>query len=395
MLFTWIHRIARWSPVLIFALSTPVFALDTIDWTAQARLRDGRTIPLRFEASNSAPSFYTAYQKSKLTQFKLSFQHPDTQETIVWQGARYFSPVLIDFVAGVPYLVIYGRPTQDTAGAYGCPELPYVYLRHGATGWQAIPVEQAPAELATANLSVHEMPADAAGRHFSSNDVDSRLAATERQTSGQLQRTIPRKVADWNTDQKRSALQDRMVGDCRPPRPPLQTLALPNPTESTWSILEVSDYVPEKAYDAADWNDLVADPQRADQCKPLFKRIEVENFTQDLRFTQDPTTSKRVPYSRNGGFDAGIQILCDTHVWFIQPQDSANKVTITQFTRAGDLVFRATYTRPVGAAGPAGTLRLSSLRAEAGTLYADWVQARPVGNQWLVKRVLKMRAALP
>ena len=389
---TWIHRTARWLWVLIFAVSTPAFANDTVNWTEDAVLHDGRTLALRVQGHNASPSFYNAYQNSTLNQFTLTFAHPDTQETIVWQGAPYFSPVLIDVLGGVPYLVLYGRPTHDTAGQYGCPELPYIYLRYAASAWQAVPVDQAPAELVQANLSIHGMPTNAAGRHFSRDDIAQNIQASERQSSGLLQAKIPRTVAEWKTDQKRSALYDRMVGDCRPPHPTQQPIALPAATNSVLGVLEINDYVPEKEYDAPEWNALVTDPQRAAACKNVLRRVELANFTQDLRFTQDTTASKRVPYARDGVLDAGVQMLSDDHVWFITAPDAANTLTVTQYTPTGDLVFRTALVPPRDEPGLTGALRLPSLRYEGGYLYIDWLHYRNAGKQWLVKRVLNLRA---
>ena len=88
-------------------------------------------------------------------------------------------------------------------------------------------------------------------------------------------------------------------------------------------------------------------------------------------------------------------MLCDDHVWFITAPDHANAkgnpITVTQYTRTGDLVFRTAVVPPRDEQGLAGALRLSSLRSEGGYLYIDWVHYRNVDNQWLVKRVLNLR----
>lgn len=392
MLFAWLRSRAAWLVGAALSLSSPAFAQETVDWTEDALLRDGRLVAVHLQGNSAPPSFYMAHQKTKLSQFRLTFAHPDTHETIVWQGARYFDPVLLDLVDSVPYLVVYGRPTVATVGQYGCPELPYIYLRYGANGWHAVPAEKAPAALVLANLSTHDMAADAAGRHFSAPEVAHKMERQVRDSLGLVQKKIPRTLADWTTTQKRSAVVDRLVGDCRAPRPPMAALVLPAPVEGNVSVLESSNYVPEKAYDAQEWDALMADPRRAAACKPVFQQVELENYNLDLRFSLDPSERKRVPYARNGVLESGIQVLCDDHVWFIQDPVDSNKITITQYTRSGDLVFHTSFVRPRNEPGLMGALRVPSLRSEGDYVYFDWTLSRTAGNQKLLKRSLNLRA---
>jgi len=395
MMFGWLRGIAYFVPVLLLAVSPHVWGQEAVDWTADALLQDGRTIPLRFQGNSTAQPYYLSRNKSKLSQFKVEFKHPDTQKAIVWQGARYFNPVLIDFFGGTPYLVAYGRPTHDTTKLYGCPELPYVFLRHGEDGWQPIPVEQAPTELTRSNVSVYDMSSEAAGRHFSAKDIAQKIQLNVRQSSGQVQEKIPRTIADWSTDQKRNALHDRLVGDCRPPRPQQLALVMPLPTQGAAELIESVDYVPEKAYDADDWKALSPDPRPMGDCKKLFKVLDLDNYTQDLRFVNDKTQTKRVPYSRNGAFESGILQLCDDSAWFINLQEVPNKIVVTRFTSSGDLVLRAAFARPSDLPGFTGSMRPLSLHSEVGYLHFDWVYSRQIDNQWFVKRVLKMRVDAP
>lgn len=391
MFSAWLRHRAAWLVWAALSLPTHALAQETVDWTEDALLRNGRSLAVRVQGNSAPQPFYLAHLKSKLSQFRLTFQHPDTGETIVWQGARYFDPLLIDFVDGVPYLVAYGRPTLSTVAQYGCPELPYVYLRHGASGWQPVPAEQAPAALVLANLSTYDMPADAAGRHFSAAEVAAKLEHQSRESLGLVQKNIPRTLAQWHTGEKRSAIVDRLVGDCRAPRPPMAAIVLPPPMEGNTSVMESSDYVPEKAYDADDWNALMTDPQRAAACKSVFQRVELENYHQDLHFSRDPKARKRVPYARNGVLDPGVQVLCDERVWFIREVPDSNQLTITQTTRTGELVFHTTFVRPRDEPGLSGGIRMPSLRSEGDYLYFDWMLSRTAGTQRLLKRSLNLR----
>lgn len=391
MFFHWLRHRAAWLAFAALSLPAQALAQETLDWTEDALLHDGRKLQVRMQGNSAPPSFYLTNQKSRLSQFRLVFEHPDTHQTIVWQGARYFDPLLIDFVDGVPYLVVYGRPTRDTVAQYGCPELPYVYLRHGAGGWQSIPADTAPPALALANLSTHDVTASAMGRHFSAAEVANRLEHQVRESLGLVQKKIPRTLADWNTDQKRSAMVERLVGDCRPPVAPMAAVVLPTPFEGNTSVLESSEYVPEKAYDAKDWKDWTQDTPRANACTRLFQRVEAENFHQDLHFAHTPGARKRVPYARYGVIDPTVQVLCDGHVWFIRNPPDSNKIAITQYTRAGDLVFHTAFVRPRDEPGLTGTLRLPSLRSEGDYLYFDWTVSRSDGSQQLLKRSQSLR----
>ncbi len=394
MTLGWTRHAAQWIAMLALTVGSHGVLAETIAWTQDTRLHDGRTVTVSMEGNSTTLPYYLAYQKSPNNQFKLSFRHPDTQQPIVWQGARYFTPVLLDVVDGTPYLVVYGRPTQDTSDAYGCPELPYVFLRHSADGWESIAAEQAPAALTAANLAAYEAPSDTAGRHLSIDDASQRVAATELQSSGLLQKAIPRTLADWHAKNRRTALNDRLVGDCRPPRTPQPPLVLPPPKHSVTELLESVDYVPETAYTLDDWRLRTVDTHRADACKTMFQSVEPDPYNRDLRFTLDKTGSKRVPYTRQGEWEPGLQLLCDARLWFITNQDDPNKLTITQTTQSGDPVFRVAFAEPASAPEMAGSLLWPTLRADAGYLYFEWAIGRTEGTQWLVKRVLKMRVPL-
>lgn len=392
MFFACLRHRATWLVWAALSLAHPAFAQETVDWSEDAVLRDGRSITVRIQGNSTAQPFYLAHQKSKLSQFRLAFQHPGTKENIVWQGARYFEPLLLDFVDGTAYLVVYGRPTQATVGLYGCPELPYIYLRYGAGGWQAVPVERAPAALVQANLSTYNMAIDNAGRHLSADEVAKKIDQQTRESFGLVQKQIPRSMAEWNTDQKSSAVFDRVVGDCRAPRPALAALVLPPALEGNTSVLESSEYVPDKVLDMNDWDALMTDRQRAAACAPLFQRVTLETYQADLHFAQDPKARKRVPYARSGVLDPSIQVLCDDRVWFIRDLPDSEKITITQTTRSGDLVFHTAFIRPRSEPGFSGALRLPSLRTEAGYVYFDWMISRNADNQKLLKRSLSLRA---
>ncbi len=223
--------------LLVFSATASGFAVRTEGWKEDALLHDGRTIKVEREVGYTFQLFYSdGMFGSWPDKFRLKFEHPDTHATIKWQGEQYFNPVLLDIVDGVPYLIIHGRPTTDTQEAYGCPELPYIFLEYqegrGAK-WAAIPAEQAPAELQVANLSPEypdfprrQSPGDEerywgkrgrASRDLSHDQIVAKINFREKQQRGYFQGKIPRTYEDWHYVSKEGYLTDRPWKDCRPP----------------------------------------------------------------------------------------------------------------------------------------------------------------------------------
>lgn len=305
--------------------------------------------------------------------FSLQFKHPDTQETITWQGELGLEPELLDIVNGVTYLVVNGRVTKDTETIYGCPELPYIYLKYesGFFGkWHPVPVEKAPDVLRIANLP----------RHSSGND------------GGYFQQVIPRTYEEWNYLYKNNHLNERQFGDCRPPRAPLPQAFLPVAIEGSPDILETIDYVSERVVPIGDeWGRLAFDQKREGACRKLFKPADPNDYMQDQRFINDSTGNKRVPYSRNGQFQMGTRVLCDEYVWFVTHQEERGKMIISRFTINGDFVSRISFPKPEPIQGYVGYISIPSLRSEAGYLYFDWMDFRNMHQEWYIKRILKMR----
>jgi len=161
--------------ISFFIGSSQVFALGIVNWVEEVPLHDGRVIEVDRKANDSVEvrslwPFHFYLEKSNFDQHQIEFSHPDTNQRIAWKGERGFSPVLLDIVEGVPFLVVYGRPDKKNSEIYGCPELPYVYLRYAANGWKPVSVENAPKELINANLSAYDVR-NKNGRRLSQADV--------------------------------------------------------------------------------------------------------------------------------------------------------------------------------------------------------------------------------
>lgn len=378
------------------------FAVRTESWSEDVALHDGRQITVEREvdwtfriASGDAAAGFN-FLKNWPDKFWFKFKHPDTQETIKWQGEQHYIPVLLDLINGVPYLVVYGRPTKRTESIYGCAELPYTYLRYNSKNggrWEAIPLDKALRDLRRANLSP-DYPG-IGKKHLSTDDVQSVMLRRENSSSYHFQQEIPRDYNEWRNPYKNSYLNERDKDDCRPPRSQLTPVSLPTATERTQELIKTIDYAPERVSVGDDWERLTFDKKREGECKKLFRPTNQNDYMQDQRFVGDPTGGKRVPYSSNGQFQMGVRMLCDEYVWFVTHQEVSGKMVITKYTHAGDIAFRISFLRPEPVPGFVGYIAIPSLRSEAGFLYFDWMDFRDINREWHIKRILKLRVREP
>jgi hypothetical protein len=369
-------------------------------------IHDGRMIQVERQASNSLnfelywllpPVF--RFQPSNFDEHRIEFRHPDTSERVIWSGERNFTPVRIDIIDGTPYFVIYGRPDKKTEKIYGCPELPYIYLKYQKnlflSKWITIPVEEAPKQLLKGNLSVYDFRSKN-GRAFKWKDVERDVKSFEGQSYGEMQETIPRSYDEWHTKFKNSALNERGLGDCRPPRAPLPKAVLPTAIEGKPELLETTNYTPDRIAIGEEWTDFVFDSKREGACKNLFRPTDPNDYMQGQRFVKDSSGKKPAPYSQTAQFNAGVRMLCeDDNVWFITHQEVPGNIVISKFSVTGDLVFRTSFRNPDGIEGFVGYIRVPSLRSEGDYLYFDWLYFRNDYDQWHIKRWLKMRIKEP
>lgn len=338
---------------------------STVQWTTQFKILDpffGLPIMPRFE-------------KSGPDTFNLKFKHPDTQETITWQGEQYYTPVLLDIVSSVPYLVVNGVISKKTEAIYGCPELPYFYLKYesGFFGkWLPVPVEKAPDVLRISNLS-----------------------QASRNDGGFLQRVIPRTYEEWNYMYKNSHRNERKVWDCRPPRQVPAKVVLPTPQEVSLEILETRNYSLDRIINLDDWTRLAFDKERDTYCSSLFKQADPDDSLLGERFTKDETGQKNVPY---GKFDmrTGVKRLCDKdNIFFIAHLEEPGKMVVTKYTPNGDLQYRISFQNPEEVKGFVGYIMAPTIKSEGGYLYFEWWHFMDSNMQWHVKRSLKARFREP
>jgi hypothetical protein len=384
-----LQRIEWLIAIFLIALSTQVFAQDSIDWTEDALLHDGRVIKVELQATNTIDVSmpwpgYLSFKKSSLNTHRIEFKHPDTNERIVWKGVRHFYPMLLDIVDGTPYLVVFGRPTKDTTKIYGCPELPFIYLRYTAYKWTPVPVEQAPADLVNSNISTSRVWTGYRGRHFEVSDVAQVVREAEGE-SHQLQAKIPRTYEEWHTKYKNSARNERQFGDCRPPPRSLPDISLPKPTDAVLEVVESSDYAltTSDEYYKSHW--AKKGPVNRSNCSMLFKIASRENVMLGELFVNDPTGMKRLPYTGPIPFPSGQMLekraerYCnDKFVWFVAEHEELGKTVISKYTDSGEFIYNVRIVNPKTADNNLSRLMvMDSITADNGYFYFFWDQSLP------------------
>lgn len=310
------------------------------------------------------------FEKTSADKYSLRFVNPDSKQRISWDGKRGFTPVLLDIVDRVPYLVLLGRPTKETEDIYGCPELPYVYLKFetknesGFYGrWIPISSEKAPDILQTANL--RSQPANTGEGYF--------------------QKKIPKSYSEWNYAYKNSYRNERIGGDCRPKLPSPSEVGLPLPKTVELNLVENSD-VSIKASD--DYYKLLASKIgkiNSDNCKGAFRIIYRDSLLIGEFFAKYSTEANRVPYtgpapvpSRKQFEPRAYRYCGDNSIWFVSSQEMLGKTVIAKYTITGDLVYNIAIINPSTTDNNLSKhMVLNSFSEEGGYVAFYWIQELP------------------
>jgi hypothetical protein len=379
--------------LLVLATSaTQAVEKKSAEWTEEALLHDGRTTTVTIYAEDTLslqfwwplpPVISTSLHK--LSVFQLSFRHPDTQNYITWYGAEDLRPVLVDFVDGVPYLVIYGRPDKKSAKNFGCPELPYVYMKHHRwTGWDPIPVEEAPLELRQANLATIDVDYYYNGKNLSQAEVAKRIDLGERHTHHHFQARIPRTYDEWNIKGKNGERNERPVWDCRPPPQPLPDIPLPKPQDVELEVVESIEHWLTTPEQRRALNAIAKGSITRANCAELFTWADTENTMLGEAFVKDTTRGKRLPYSgpiplpTGQMFERRYERYCDSEfIWFVARREEKDRTFITKYTISGDLIYNVRIVDPfTNTRGDYGMVE-ESFRSEDGFLTLYWIQNVP------------------
>jgi hypothetical protein len=362
-------------------------------WSEDVVLQDGRRIKVEREVSytfnhsiGDAGSGFSVF-KNKLSSHRLQFKNPDTGRIINWQGDPLFTPVLLDLIDGVPYLVLSARPTKETERIYGCTELPFIYLQYdikSQTQWRPVPEDQAPRVLKSANLSLAEE--NKMKDHLSVEEVQETIAQKEKSSARFIQREIPRDYGEWRYQSKNSYRNERRRDDCRlPPQPP-PDIPLPKPIDIELDVVGSRDYIFKYPEDfPIKYGSEVIGTITRKQCAPLFKVADPENIMLGELFVRDPTSVKKLPYTGPTPFPSGrmfekrTERHCNSEfVWFIAEHEDHGKTVITKYTVSGDYVYSIRFQNPETAENKKHQpMVLDSLTVENGYFIFYWLTSLP------------------
>lgn len=354
---------------LLFFAPIQASALDKIDWIEDVQLRDGRIVEVKLSATNRIDASmpwpgYFDFRKSSLDTYRLEFRHPDTRERISWQGLRYFSPVILDFVDSVPFLVIRGRTNKETAQTYGCPELPFIYLSFNGFQWKPVSVETVPPEVVDANISTHSVWSGWDGAHYSTKEVARLIAEAEGQSGGALPRQIPRTYGDWYASYE--ARFSRQFGDCRPaPKTPPPDPQFEAAIESSFSAqasaqtvtalvaktITASEPISASEYRAA-MGEWTGSGYLSATCRDIVKSIyQIRKYEYDEQdgakklkgFTLVTVDKRRIPIpeSVKSFFAAGTQLQtvnCDAGTIYAITRSDKDNLLIHRFSYFGEVI---------------------------------------------------------
>lgn len=305
-------------------------------------------------------------EKTSPDKYSLKFLHPDSKQKISWEGKRGFTPILLDIIDRTPYLVLLGRPTKETEEIYGCPELPYVYLKYdsGIFGkWIPVSQEKAPDVLRTANL--RSQPANTGEGYF--------------------QKKIPKSYSEWNYSYKNNYRNERSGGDCRPKLSAPPEVKLPPPQNVELNLVESSDV---SGTTADDYYKLLWSKSgeiNSKKCEGISRTIYRDSLLIGDFFSKDSTETKRIPYtgpaplpSRNAFEPRAYRYCNDNFVWFVSSHELPEKTVITKYSIAGDLVYNIAIANPrVVDNNLVKQMVINSFSEEGGHIAFYWIDELP------------------
>lgn len=154
-----------------------LFGIGGTSWKEEVLLHDGSKIIVeRFVERGGR---HEIGQKGAYIKQSLTFILPATGDRVEWIdsfsediGSASFLPMLLDVMAGVPYLV--AKPMGCLSyNKWGRPNPPYVIFKYREKGWGRVPLAELPAEINTPNLisSAPDMEVERTGKNFFSAEM--------------------------------------------------------------------------------------------------------------------------------------------------------------------------------------------------------------------------------
>lgn len=333
------------------------------------------------------------------TKFSLEFTNPANGKKVSWDGEQYVHPILLDVVNETQWMVINSNLFNSELKHYGCPEIPYVFLRYQGSRWVPVAPSSAPPELRVANLSYdYEHYLMAGNRTLTAEQIASQLRSKEISTSGYINKTIPRTLEQWQYKYKTSHITQRHRNDCRAPlQQPVNYIAaqpsIPVELEMLSSAaVEPPLHIQENPnLSESLWGNYSWDTSRHMACKDRLQGADEQDqrLTTWQRFTADATKTKTFPN--------GYSWFCDPEVVWIfgHRMVESGRLVVAKTTNTGDVLYKVSFTTPPVVSGTGGTIRYSTFHAKDGFVEFEWVGFESGGYDWRVKHLAKFRYREP
>ncbi len=396
----------RWFWIVLTMLTTPG-CTPTESWVDEALLHDGRTVEVRRSVDfNFGQGELRSVLQRSPNQYSLTARNPDTGKTVSWSGERNFDPILLDFWEGIPYLVVVASSVFSNLKEYGCPEIPYVFLRYEVSEgrWISIPPSQFPQRLLLANLSLYyDGYYMKGGKHQSKEEIASSNELREKTSGGSRSRIIPTTFESWRSKYKNEYRVSHYRDGCRHTVPsnddPSHPQSPAQPSQrGTLEVTEKRDFDPvwiiksESSGANSGWDSLTWDSDRYALCRKLVQLVGDNTDTPELRgwllFVNDPTKEKK---ARNN-----FTIFCNAEaVWFPDYVAEPGRVVLTKFSIAGDFLYKLSFDKPSQPEGFQGGIVYKTFTAKDGFLFFEWLNSNQSGSDRHIRRSMKVRIREP
>jgi hypothetical protein len=388
-------RLLLW---LLLVISLLAGCARSEQWIDEAVLHDGRTIDVhRTVIFNFGSGDLSQALRRWPNQFALEAVNPYTGKRVKWSGERNINPILLDFIDGVPYLVVTSNFIHRHGSLYGCPEIPFAFLRYDdkAVRWAPIAQGEAPKVLRRANLSPDYRTdwAEMGSTRQSKEDIDSTNRGAEMSSTGFFNATIPENFQAWTYVSKKRFANTRYHDDCRPPVPePVDIMGPRSPappsTAIALEILESKSYDQASAMQPAEALRLTWSPERAALCGTHLGPADKNDPRLDSfeAFIKNPTRVTANIRPRICDIDA---------VWIIDYVIEQDRTVLVKANAAGDVLYRISFEKPAGSNSYGSGIAQASFRTERGYLYFEWWNSSGSGMDSRVSSVLKVRIQEP
>lgn len=364
-------------------------ALADEHWTEDVVVADGFTIKVKRSVESAwRPGGPLALPTRHLDLYYLNFDHPRLPETIRWRGTRDINPISLQVIDDVPYLAVYAVSASariySTPELYGCPEVPFAFLKFDLKSktWQPIKPSEAPEPLLKTNMTSHYSEKNVSyfgrGRHLDTDTVNLLMGGHE---GGYFQRTIPRNAGEWNYRLKDLELTTREKNDCRPPLEKIVDAVFPfmddnkhldleriRPKSLDFEIVEDKVFDPPLMVPDTERNNYFwFDKETVDRCRSYF----VDSGQNDSRlkdrykgFAADSTGKKFTTAFHD-------HLWCgDDFTWAIRGNTTWGYFVIAKYTKAGDVLQYIKLNHPK----PFTWIVKRMTRYEDGYLYLTFYQ---------------------